>query len=101
MLEPRDFTYVKYTNGVDNEHWQVCVSKDEFHPKDTKAKLGKLHLLSHMVEEEHRIQVETYVDVELSGNMIENVWGKITADVVGYLEEIWGKMADNYQQELV
>lgn len=77
MLEPRDFTYLKYTNGVEGEHWQVCISKDEFHPKDSKVKMGKVHLVSRINEKDGNIKIRTYISLDLNGSIIENLWGKI------------------------
>lgn len=79
MLEPRDFTYLKYTNGVEGEHWQVCVTKDDFHPKSTKAKMGKIHLVSRITEIEDTIKVRTYMNLDLSAGIIDNLRGKIHA----------------------
>ena len=101
MLEPRSFTYLKYTNGGEGEHWQVCISKDEFHPPEVKAKLGRMHLVSRIGESEGGIRVRSYVQVDLNGSMIENMWGKIHLEVGRYVEEMWREVSENYQEELV
>lgn len=70
MLEPRSFTYLKYTNGGENEHWQVCISKDDFHPSSVKAKLGKVHVVSRICENDGMIRVRTYIKIDLNGSII-------------------------------
>lgn len=94
MLEPREFTYLKYTNNSSTNpsgHWQLSISKNSENEEggNIGTKLGKLFSVSYIIEEtigqKTIVRVRTYTCLDI-GVTIEKVWERILSETKSYIQ---------------
>lgn len=102
MLEPRDFTYLKFTNMSTTNpsgHWELCISKDVDRDAQSTAKLGKLFSISYIiedkVEEGVRLRVRTYTSLDIAVP-VDKIWERLMNELKAYIEELWEEAQGSY-----
>lgn len=79
IMEPRDFVYLKYSYGSNNQHWEVCVTLEdqgEFKeklPKGPKKISGDFFIVSYLKESvngnDTQLYVKTYCWVDFKSSI--------------------------------
>jgi hypothetical protein len=82
ILEPREFTYAKYSYGLNNQHWEICVTLEDLEeyknqrPKNlsgAKRTPGDFLIVSYLKESMHAgnpyLEVKTYCHIDIKSSI--------------------------------